>query len=70
MFWLNLINGINNGRVALGITEHNISAVKSVVLKDSTYKTLLEITRLFDIDLNKYKYPMTNIKWNNFYKME
>lgn len=44
--------------------------LKSVVLKDSTYKTLLEITRLFDIDLNKYKYPMTNIKWNNIYKIE
>lgn len=38
-------------------------------LVDSKFKTVFEITKLFDIDLNKYKIPMTEINWIHYYKI-
>ena len=42
--------------------------IKSKDLTSSQFSGLLEITKLFDIDLNKYKYPLKDLSWKHFYK--
>ena len=42
--------------------------LKSTSLENAHLSGLLEITKLFDIDLNKYKFPMKDISWKHFYK--
>lgn len=42
--------------------------LKSTSLQNAQLSGLLEITKLFDIDLNNYKFPMKDISWKHFYK--
>jgi hypothetical protein len=42
--------------------------LKSMSLENSQLSGLLEITKIFEIDLSKYKCTMKDISWKHFYK--